>query len=90
MSIFDLRVKKLIKSKKLPFMVTQISAISRINSHNYIIANVNSLHMLDLRTMSTEKIAEYEGERISSIKTINRNTVIMGNYDKSFQIWLLA
>lgn len=51
LSIFDIRCKKLIRSKKLSFNATQITKIYRMNSNTFLLSNVNSLYFFDIRKM---------------------------------------
>lgn len=52
LSIFDFRGRRVIGGNKLPFKVTQISAFTRISTHNYLFADVNSIYSLDIRKMA--------------------------------------
>jgi hypothetical protein len=51
LSIFDARGRRMTHSK-LSFPTTQISKISRVNSHHCLLSNVNTLYLLDLRMMA--------------------------------------
>lgn len=54
LSIYDIRGKKLLRTKKMSYSATQISSFARLNSHEFLFSNVNSIHKLDIKTMSTE------------------------------------
>jgi WD40 repeat protein len=87
LSIFDFRGRRAIGSSKLPFSVTQISAFTRINTHHYLFANANVIYRLDIRKMAAERVGEHEGERISAIKVLGPDALLLANHDKSLQVW---
>lgn len=61
--------------------------MARFSANNYILANVNELIILDIRKMSFRKEAIYEGERISKLLALSKESMIVGNRDKTMQIW---
>ena len=52
-----------------------------------IVADVNKLFTLDIRTWETLEKGMYDGERVSKISTLNKDTLIIGNRDKKLQLW---
>ena len=87
LDILDIRSKKLISSQILNIPVLQICEMVRINHNELLIANVNTIYSLDLRTFQLQEKGKYDGERISIIKALSSDTLILGNRDKTMQIW---
>lgn len=88
LKIFDLRMRKSVLSPiRLNWELIQVVNMARFTDHGLMVSNINELHLLDIRNWKTRMLGEYEGERISSILSLNEKDFVVGNKEKTYQIW---
>lgn len=59
----------------------------RTSQNMIVMANVNEIYGCDIRKMSAIKLGMYEGERISRMTAVSKDSLVIGNRDKTMQIW---
>lgn len=61
MDIFDIRSRRLVFSHRCKFPVIQLCEMLRLNENTVIVADVNKLFTLDIRTWQTLEKGIYDG-----------------------------
>ena len=88
LKIYDSRTSKAMQPPvNIPRELIQVTKMIRFNDNNLLLSNINELFTVDLRTMRLHDKSKYEGERISEITVINRELFVVGNKEKTMQIW---
>ena len=66
----------------------QVCHLRRFTDNTILLCNINQMFGLEIRKWQLTELNHYDGfERISQILTLNKSEFIVGNRERSFQVW---
>lgn len=87
--VYDVRTRKALNvSPKINENLVHIVNFTRFTDKNVLVSNINNINSIDLRTWELIPLGVYEkGEINSQILTLNSSEFVIGNREKTLQVW---